>query len=95
MPQGIAIGKQSFFGKILPVPGLIITTILSAIILYGIDRPPFINNDFYNFVSTHRATVQASLSFLTSVFGFCTPLRNDISNQLLYENTLDTVGSDS
>ena len=70
MPQGIAVGKQSFFGKILPVPGLIITTVLSAVILYGIDRPPFIDNDFYNFVSIHRSSVQASLSFLTSVFGF-------------------------
>ena len=70
MPQGIAVGKQSFFGKILPVPGLIITTVLSAIILYGIDQPPFIDNDFYDFVSTHRSSVQASLSLLTSVFGF-------------------------
>ena len=70
MPQGIAVGKQSFFGKILPVPGLIITTVLSAVILYGIDRPPFIDNEFYNFVSIHRSSVQASLSFLTSVFGF-------------------------
>ena len=70
MPQGIAVGRQSFFGKILPVPGLMITTILSAIILYGIDQPPFIDNDFYDFVSTHRSTVQACLSLLTSLFGF-------------------------
>ncbi|CAD6572545.1 MAG: hypothetical protein ASARMPRED_005446 [Alectoria sarmentosa] len=70
LPQGIAIGKQSFFGKVLPVPGLIITTILSAAILRGIDQPPFIDNDFYDFVSTHRSSVQAILSLLTSVFSF-------------------------
>ena len=70
MPQEIAVGRQSFFGKILPVPGLMITTILSAIILYGIDQPPFIDNGFYDFVSTHRSTVQACLSLLTSLFGF-------------------------
>lgn len=70
MPQGIAVGKQSFFGKILPVPGLVITTFLSAAVLYGIDQPPFIDNDFYDFVSTHRSSIQAILSLLTSVFGF-------------------------
>lgn len=70
MPQGIAVGKQSFFGKILPVPGLIITTVLSAAILHGIDQPPFIDNDFYDFVSTHRSSTQAVLSLLTSVFSF-------------------------
>lgn len=70
MPRGIAVGKQSFYGKVLPVPGLMVTTILSAIILYGIERPPFIDNDFYDFVSLHRSSVQASLSLLTSVFGF-------------------------
>ena len=70
MPRGIAVGKQSFYGKVLPIPGLIITTILSATILYGIDQPPFLDNDFYDFVSTHRSSVQASLSLLTSVFGF-------------------------
>ena len=70
MPQGIALGKQSFFGKILPVPGLIVTTILSSAILYGIDQPPFIDSDFYDFVSTHRSSVQAILSLLTSVLSF-------------------------
>lgn len=70
MPRGIAVGKQSFYGKVLPVPGLIVTTTLSAIILYGIERPPFIDNDFYDFVSIHRSSVQACLSLLTSVFGF-------------------------
>lgn len=70
LPQGIAVGKQSFFGKILPVPGLIITTVLSAAILHGIDQPPFVDNDFYDFVSTHRSSVQATLSLLTSIFSF-------------------------
>lgn len=70
LPQGIALGKQSFFGKILPVPGLILTTILCIAILYGIDQPPFIDSDFYDFVSTHRSSVQALLSLLTSVLSF-------------------------
>ena len=70
MPQGIAVGKQSFFGKILPVPGLILTTILSAVIVYGINQPPFIDNDLYDFVSLHRSSVQAILSLLTSVLSF-------------------------
>ena len=70
MPRGIAKGKQSFFGKILPVPGLVIATVLSAVILYGIDQPPFIDNGFYDFVSAHRSSVQACLSLLTSIFAF-------------------------
>ena len=70
LPQGIAVGKQSFFGKILPVPGLVITTVLSAAILHGIDLPPFVDNDLYNFVATHRSSVQAILSLLTSIFSF-------------------------
>ena len=70
MPQGIAVGKQSFFGKILPVPGLIVTTILSTVILYGVCQAPFIDNDFYDFISTHRSSVQASLSLLASIFTF-------------------------
>lgn len=70
LPQGIALGKQSFYGKILPVPGLILTTILSSALLYGINQPPFIDSDFYNFVSTHRSSVQAALSLLTSVLSF-------------------------
>lgn len=70
LPQGIALGKQSFFGKILPVPGLILTTILSGALLYGIDQPPFIDSNLYDFVSTHRSSVQATLSLLTSVLSF-------------------------
>ena len=70
LPQGIALGKQSFFGKILPVPGLILTTILCVAILYGIDQPPLIDNGFYDFVSTHRSSVQAILSLSTSVLSF-------------------------
>lgn len=70
MPHGIAVGKQSYFDKILPVPGLITITVLSAAILYGIDQSPLIDNDFYDFVSSYWSSVQAILSLLTSVFGF-------------------------
>ena len=60
---------RSFFHKITPLLTLIPTTVLSSVLLYGIRRPPFIDNDFYNFVNDNRATTQAVLNFLTSIFG--------------------------
>lgn len=60
--------EQSFFHKIKPLPGLVLTTILSLVLLYCIDRPPFIDRDFYDFVYDHRSTTQAILSLLTHLF---------------------------
>lgn len=70
IPQGIAVRKQSFVTKTMPVYGLLMTTILSSFLLYGINQPPFIDHSFYNFISEHRSSVQAILSLLASVFGF-------------------------
>ncbi|MCJ1454530.1 hypothetical protein MMC28_004883 [Mycoblastus sanguinarius] len=70
LPNEIPKGRQSFFAKTMPLPGLIITTILSTVLLYGVTQPAFIDNDFYNFVQNHRSSVQAALSLLTSIFGF-------------------------
>ena len=60
--------RQSFLHKLSPLPGLILTIVLSAVLLYGIKRPPFIDRDFYNFVLDHRATTQAILSLLIHLF---------------------------
>ncbi len=60
--------SQSFLHKISPLPGLVLTTVLSAVLLYGINRPPFTDNDFYNFVQDHRSTTQAILNLLTHLF---------------------------
>ena len=60
--------KQFFFHKIKPLPGLVLTSVLSVVLLCGIDRPPFIDRDFYNFVLNHRSTTQAILSLLTHLF---------------------------
>lgn len=57
MPRVIVVGMQSFFGKILPVLGLVVTTVPSATILYGIDPSPSIESHSHNFVSTHRSSV--------------------------------------
>ena len=61
--------NQSFFHKMMPLLALIPTTVLSSVLLYGIGRPPFKDNEFYNFVNDQRATTQAVLNFLTTIFG--------------------------
>jgi hypothetical protein len=60
--------RQSFLHKLSPLPGLILTTVLSAVLLYGINQPPFIDDYFYNFIYNHRATTQAILSLLIHLF---------------------------
>ena len=67
--NGATAETQSFFHKMTPLLALIPTTVLSSVLLYGIGRPPFIDKEFYNFVNDHRATTQAVLNFLTSIFG--------------------------
>ena len=67
--NGVTAETQSFFHKITPLLALVPTTVLSSVLLYGIGRPPFIDKNFYNFVQDHRATTQAVLNFLTSIFG--------------------------
>ena len=70
IPQNTAAGHQSFYAKTSPLPGLIIATIFSAILIYGIESPPFVDNRFYHFVQNHRSSVQAVLSLLASIFSF-------------------------
>ena len=58
--------RQSVFNKLKPLPGLILTTIISSVLVYGINERPFIDNTFYSFVTNHRSSTQVILSLLTS-----------------------------
>lgn len=60
--------EQSFFHKIKPLPSLVLTTVLFVVLLYRIDRPSFIDRDFYDFIYDHRSTTQAILSLPTHLF---------------------------
>ena len=56
---------QPIFNKLKFLPGLILTTILSSVLVYGINERPFIDNTFYSFVMDHRSSTQAVLSLFT------------------------------
>lgn len=58
--------KQPIFNKLESIPGLILTTVLSSVLVYGINQLPFIDNIFYSFVMDHRSSTQAVLSLFTS-----------------------------
>ena len=56
---------QPIFDKLKSLPGLILTTILSSVLVYGINERPFVDHSFYSFVMDHRSSTQAVLSLLT------------------------------
>ena len=56
---------QPNFNKLKSLPGLILTTILSSVLVYGINERPFIDNTFYSFIMNHRSSTQAVLSLFT------------------------------
>lgn len=56
---------QPIFNKLKALPGLILTTVLSSVLVYGINERPIIDNLFYSFVMDHRSSTQAVLSLFT------------------------------
>ena len=56
---------RPIFNKLKSLPGLILTTILSSVLVYGINARPLIDNTFYSFIMYHRSSTQAILSLLT------------------------------
>lgn len=56
---------QPIFNKLKSLPGLLLTTILSSVLVYGINAHPFTDNTFYSFVMYHRSSTQAVLSLFT------------------------------
>ena len=56
------------FIKLKSLPGLILTTILSSVLVYGINERPFTDDTFYSFVANHRSSTQAILSLFTGGF---------------------------
>lgn len=57
--------KQSFFNKLKPLPGLILTTVISSVLVYGINQHPFVDITFYSFIMDQRSSTQAILSLFT------------------------------
>ena len=65
-----ARGYQSTLSKFSLFPGLIVTTAISAALVYGYEHGPYINDTLYDFIDDWRSIVQAILSVLTHMLGF-------------------------
>ncbi len=55
--------------KYLPAIGLSLTTCMSSVLLAYINRPTYLNDKLYGFISSNRASVQVILHILTTIFG--------------------------
>ena len=62
--------ENSTLKKFLPIPGLVIATVISSLLVYATQHGPFVLNGFYNFVENSRTSVQAIISILTHILGF-------------------------